>query len=97
MEHYYNDCLTSKKTERIFNAITYIEGLQTRLYKYQGEILQLAGVSEDWRRTERVSKDVSVLLKCLQDLGYAVAVNPDDAESLHRSKELMYQTSFVDL
>ncbi|KAG6890857.1 hypothetical protein C0992_012243 [Termitomyces sp. T32_za158] len=95
MERLYTCTLASRKTQPVFDAIVRAERLERYIQKYQGEILQLVGVGKDWREAEQAVKEVSQFAKCLADLGFAVAVDPDDAHPLHRQKQLMYQNTYV--
>lgn len=62
---------------------------------YQQEILQLARVGKEWRQSEVLMKNVSNVMKCVEDLGLYTTLEEEDMAALHKSKEFLYQSLFT--
>ncbi|KAG6887513.1 hypothetical protein C0992_011982 [Termitomyces sp. T32_za158] len=94
LESLYTTYLDTKSNTSIFNAIVIVTKLQSNIRNYQGEILQLAGMTQDWKNCEEVSKNVSKVLRSLEDLGYHASLEDDYRElpKLHQTEQLLYQS-----
>ncbi|RDB27040.1 hypothetical protein Hypma_005155 [Hypsizygus marmoreus] len=83
--------LSSHDKDDINDAIIKISPLQCSINRYQDEILQVSGVSEEWQRSEDVARSVREVIQNLEELLCTAMVGYDDLVSLHRAKKCMYQ------
>lgn len=94
-ESLYKHCITNHNTDAIFDAVGRMERYQKRMATYQNEILQIVGVTDEWRRADVVSKTILTSVNCLQELGMYKTLEGLDMETTHAAKEFLYQSLFA--
>ncbi|KAG6835884.1 hypothetical protein H0H93_013690 [Arthromyces matolae] len=90
VDNIYHNFSISHRKLGIREALDEHNNLQTKIQQCQNEILQIDGMSDEWKRSDKVLKGVESVLFALQDL--LCAAMTDESELMHQNKELKYQT-----
>ncbi|KAG6823620.1 hypothetical protein H0H92_009662, partial [Tricholoma furcatifolium] len=93
IEPLFQQYLKSGDRDLISNAIPPVESLATRVARYQADILQLAGVGDEYRQAEGVFKNINETVKMLEDLlSAAMTESKAELRRQHANRGFMYQT-----
>lgn len=90
----YDEYMTSKNSDSIFDAIASLSDLESHLRSNHGKILQLAGVGWELESAEKVLKHNSNVIKSLEDLGVAI-LGENDLIELYNSEQLLFQSILI--
>ncbi|KAF4569575.1 hypothetical protein EYR36_009372 [Pleurotus pulmonarius] len=83
---------TLKYWPEVFSdALLEVQSLHKRMERCQHILLQLKGVGEEYKRAEKVRKEMNDALKCLDELECYAAIGKAEVIDSYSKCELMYQ------
>jgi hypothetical protein len=83
---------TTQDKDVFRDAIIDVSRLQKSSHLYEAQILELVGVSPEFSQAKSISKDISDLIRWLEEILCLAMVDAEELWKAHKSCSLMYQT-----
>ncbi|KAG6914118.1 hypothetical protein DXG01_002337 [Tephrocybe rancida] len=93
IESFYHQYVSDVSPEPIDDAIAAVSQMQTSIYRYSDELLQISGtLGTEWKRADAVRKRVGDIARGLQELLMEGMVDINDLKVLYSCNKLVFQS-----
>ncbi|KAG6807762.1 hypothetical protein H0H92_006475 [Tricholoma furcatifolium] len=92
IQNLYDQLLVDRLPSPLDDALAVASRLQTSIYRYSEEILNLSGMGKDWLAADAVRTRVSTTVRGLQEVIVDAIIDLDDLKRRHSRKELIFQS-----
>ncbi|KAF8950643.1 hypothetical protein BDZ97DRAFT_1770997 [Flammula alnicola] len=93
LEQVYGECIANGDSGNIQEYATTFLKFQRSIYRYENEVLSLAGVGPEYNLVREISKQVCQIVGWVNELLCHASISIQEVKEVHDAQELAYQSS----